>query len=347
MVCNKEEAEKANLSNKPKLLELYLGWQTGREGETTNDVNVLEGLQPHSRLEKLEISGFAGRSFPSWARNMEVDNGRQGSRLPLNKMVNITLSDCSECEEIPMFGKLPNLKYLRLQRLSNVKSINSSFYGSLNDETRTVFPALEDLVLDTLPKLTVLKGIESVDASVVNVFPHLQHLMIADCRVLMSFPTHFGSSLKHLKFRRIGSYKPLADIFHTELTLLTDLFIEEIHDVESLPGWLFYSNPNLSKLDIRLYSNLREIPDGLGTLNSLKELRISDCPNLKRIGDLGVQQLQESLRSLTTLEIYMCKALLYWPCEVLGSSLKYLELEDLSSLENLPEIIARLPKSPV
>ncbi|KAG6392122.1 hypothetical protein SASPL_146332 [Salvia splendens] len=110
--------------------------------------------------------------------------------------------------------------------------------------------------------------------------------------------------------------------------------------------WLFYSNPNLSKLTIKRCSNLREIPDGLGTLNSLKELRIKDCPNLKRIGDLGVQQSQESLRSLTTLRINKCEALLSLPCEMLGSSLKRLWLEDLSSLDNLTEIIARLPKSP-
>ncbi|XP_047958634.1 putative disease resistance protein RGA3 isoform X1 [Salvia hispanica] len=190
-VCNKEEAQKADLSNKLKLLKLNLGWKIGREGEPTNDENVLEGLQPHSRLEELEISGFGGRNFPSWTRKMEVDDVGQGSRLPLNKLVRITLSDCSECEEIPMFGQLPKLKCLLLYRLSNVKSINPSFYGSVNDVTRTVFPALEELVLDRLPKLTVLKGIESVDASAVNVFPHLQHLTIKDCSVLMSFPTHF------------------------------------------------------------------------------------------------------------------------------------------------------------
>ncbi|XP_047954253.1 putative disease resistance protein RGA3 [Salvia hispanica] len=339
MVRNKEEAKKANLSNKPKLLELYLGWKIGRQGETTNDENVLEGLQPHSRLKNLVISGFGGRSFPSWTRNMEVDDVGQGSRLPLTKLVKITLSDCSECEEIPMFGQLLNLKCLRLYKLWNVKSINSSFYGSVNDETRTVFPALEELVLDILPKLTVLKGIESVDASAISVFPHVQLLTIKYCDVLMSFPTHFWSSLKHLNFSRIGSYKPLADIFLTELTLLTELFIDGIDDVESLPDWLFYRIPNLSKLTIRQCSNLREIPDGLGTLNSLKELRIMDCPNLKWI---GVQQSQESLRSLTSLEISECKALLYLPCEMLGSSLKDLKLEDLSSLENLSEIIDTL-----
>ncbi|KAG6393875.1 hypothetical protein SASPL_144449 [Salvia splendens] len=50
-VRNKEEAEIANLSNNPNLLKLNLGWMIGREGETTNYENVLEGLLPHSRLE--------------------------------------------------------------------------------------------------------------------------------------------------------------------------------------------------------------------------------------------------------------------------------------------------------
>ncbi|XP_047954254.1 putative disease resistance protein RGA3 [Salvia hispanica] len=309
MVRNKEEAEKANLSNKPKLLELYLGWKIGRQGETTNDENVLEGLQPHSRLKNLVISGFGGRSFPSWTRNMEVDDVGQGSRLPLTKLVKITLSDCSECEEIPMFGQLLNLKCLRLYKLRNVKSINSSFYGSVNDETRTVFPVLEELVLKTLPKLTVLKGIESVGASAVSVFPHLQHLTIEDCGVLTRFPTHFWSSLKCLNIFRNRSYKPLADIFQAKLTLLTELWIDVIDDVESLPDWLFYSNPNLSKFTIEQCSNLREIPAGLGTLNSLKELRITDCPNLKRIGDLGVnnhKKVSDPLQLCRSVHARLC-----------------------------------------
>ncbi|XP_047959556.1 disease resistance protein RGA2-like [Salvia hispanica] len=345
-VDNKEEAGKANLSIKSKLLKLVLTWNGNREGETPNDENVLEGLQPHSNLKKIVIEGFKGNRFPSWTRNMVIENvSQQGCWVPLNKLIEIKLSKCSECEEIPMFGQLSNLKCLWLEGLTNLKSINSSFYRIVNEETRLVFPALERLVLVEIPKLAEWAEVESAGASDVKVFPNLQHLEISQCKQLMSFPNHSGSCLKSLRIREIGSM-PLTCIFKTKLKLLTELWIEGIDDLEYLPNWLFYNNPNLLELNIKKCSNLRELPDGLGTLNSLEKLVIRDCPNLELVSDIGAQQSQGSLTCLKSLEICECKAMLYIPCEMVGSLLEVLVLKNLSSLKNLPRIIDCLPKLP-
>ncbi|XP_047962088.1 disease resistance protein RGA2-like [Salvia hispanica] len=344
-VENKEVAEKASLSQKSKLLELRLTWNMRREVEATNHENVLEGLQPHSNMKKLEIEGFKGKRFPSWTRNMVIENVPQGCWVALDKLIEIKLSKCSECEEIPMFGQLPNLKSLWLEGLTNLKSINSSFYGLVNEETRVVFPALERLVLVEMQKLTDWEEVESVGASDVKVFPNLQHLEISQCKQLMSFPNHSGSCLKSLIIRETGSM-PLTCIFKTKLKLLTELWIEGIDDLKYLPNWLFYNNPNLLELRLRKCCNLRELPDGLGTLNSLEKLIISDCPNLERVASIGAQHSQGSLACLKILEICECKALLYLPCEMVGSLLEELELENLSSLKNLPGIIDYLPKLP-
>ncbi|XP_047976154.1 disease resistance protein RGA2-like [Salvia hispanica] len=344
-VDSKEVAEKASLSHKSKLLDLCLRWDEHREGESPTDENVLEGLQPHSNLKMLVIKGFKAKRFPSWTQKMAIENVPHGSWLPLNKLVEIKLFKCSECEEIPMFGQLPNLKSLWLEGLTNVQSINSSFYGLVNEETRVVFPALERLVLVEMPKLTQWEEVESTGASDVKVFPNLQHLEISQCKQLMSFPNHSWSCLKSLIIKGSGSM-PFTHIFKTELKLLTELWIEGIDDLEYLPNCLFYNNPNLLELSIRNCSNLRELPDGLDTLNSLEKLIISECPTLERMAVTGVLQPQGSLACLKRLEIFYCKALLYFPCEMVGSVLEELKLQHLSSLKNPPEIIDYLPKLP-
>ncbi|XP_047976225.1 disease resistance protein RGA2-like isoform X1 [Salvia hispanica] len=137
---------------------------------------------------------------------------------------------------------------------------------------------------------------------------------------------------------------PLTYIFKAKLKLLTELWIEGIYDLKYLPNWLFYNNPNLLELSIRKCLNLRELPDGLGTLNSLERLNINYCPNLERVGDIGAKESQGSLASLKRLEICDCDALMYFPCEMLGSLLEKLELKNLSSLKNLPRIIDCLTK---
>ncbi|XP_047961964.1 disease resistance protein RUN1-like [Salvia hispanica] len=246
---------------------------------------------------------------------MAVENVPQGCWVPLNKLVEIKLFKCSECEEIPMFGQLPNLKSLWLEGLRNLKAINSSFYGLVNEGTGIIFQALERLVLVEMPKLTKWAEVDSEGASDVQVFPNLQHLEISQCKQLMSFPNHTGSSIKSLIIMETGSM-PLTCILKTKLKLLTELCLEGIDDLEYLPDWLLRNNPNLLELRIRMCSNLRELPDGLGTLNSLEKLIIRDCPNLERVADIGAQQSQGSLACLKILEICECKALMYLPCEM-------------------------------
>ncbi|XP_057781549.1 disease resistance protein RGA2-like [Salvia miltiorrhiza] len=348
MVRDKEDAERANLFRKAKLIDLCLRWDiyASREEGVINDENVLEGLQPHSNLKKLSIVGFKGKRFASWTLKMAVQDVPRGSWIELSKLMSVTLSDCQECEEIPMFGHLPNLKSLWLQRLSNVKSITSSFYGLgiglVKNETRIAFPALEHLKMFAMPKLTEWAEVEDAGSSEVNVFPLLEHFHIYDCQKLMSFPIHFSSRLKNLRITRAGRCTPLANIFPTKLAFLRNLCLTELHDLESLPDWLFCNNPNLLEVEISKCKDLRELPKGLSSLILLAKLTIRECPNLILIGGGGDQ----SEGSLRHLEIRKCDALAHFPCELVGSSLEQVKLVSLKSLENLPSVIDSLAKSP-
>ncbi|XP_057781527.1 putative disease resistance protein RGA3 [Salvia miltiorrhiza] len=258
-VHDKEEAGKANLFKKSKILKLGLKWGDDREGER-NDEDVLESLQPHSDLRELEIDGFNGKRFPLWTQKMSVGDAPQGSWVILNNLMSLTLINCRECEEIPMLGQLPNLKSLVLWGLRNVKCINSSFYGRVNKDTRIVFPALERFELKWMAKLAEWAEIEISDGSEVKLFPRLQHLSIDNCGQLMSVPSHVSSScLECLSIFGIG--------------------------VECLPAdWLLSNSETLSSLRITNCPNLREISDRWGEEESEgRSFTITSLPIFPRL----------------------------------------------------------------
>ncbi|KAH6816073.1 hypothetical protein C2S51_020893 [Perilla frutescens var. frutescens] len=320
-VHDKEEAVKANIFHKPDLLDLQFEWSFQREGDEINDESVLEGLQPHPNLKVLSIKRFKGKRFPLWTQKMSVRDNPEGSWVGLNRLTVITLLNCRECEEIPALGHLPNLKSLYLVGLSNVQSINSSFYkvyniGDCKETTINVFPVLESLTLVGMPKLREWAEVESGPNCEVKPFPHLQHLQIID--------------LSHIV---------LMNIFEIKLTLLTTFSIKDIDELECLPDWLFYNNQNLSKLEVDYCPKLRELPDGLHTLNSLEELIIKDCPNLKLIG-----QSQGSLTSLRSLKIDECPELMDFPYEMVESLAPSLQTLSLVGLKTLPRVLDCLIK---
>ncbi|KAL3642183.1 hypothetical protein CASFOL_012998 [Castilleja foliolosa] len=163
-VRDKNEAMSADLFGKSGIYVLRLVWDKNKIGEDANVESVLEGLQPHPDLKSLAICGFKGKS-------LSLCEG-------LNNLVKIKLEDCCECEELPMVGHLPHLKYLYLRRLTNVKSIRCSFYGNVD-----VFPELERLELCDMPNL------KEWDDMVV--FPRLKYLKIYKCMQLGRAPSDF------------------------------------------------------------------------------------------------------------------------------------------------------------
>ncbi|KAI3470299.1 hypothetical protein Pfo_026962 [Paulownia fortunei] len=387
-VHDKEEAKSAGLFQKPNIFKLKFVWNQSREGET-HDQNVLEGLQPHPNLKSLEIYGFKGRSFPLWTLRMVVRDNLEGCWVELNNLMEIRLTRCRECEEIPMLGQLPHLKSLYLCGLTGVRSIGSSFYGIDNcstsssnnnevcKETIIVFRALERLELSDLSNLTEwleaeLPSTAETQLCEVVVFPCLEYMKLDKCRQLMSAPSHFPC-LKELEISEMDSGIPLANICGIKLISLTKLRIERLDGLVCLPDGLFYNNHYLSQLEIRdcpnlthllpclrgnkaslrellisNCSNLRELPDDLHSLNSLKKLSIILCPNLKSIPYPSDGQSQ-GFTSLRHLQIGCCEGLTNLPCEMLEScvpSLEWLSLFGLISLVNTPTVIGHLQKMP-
>ncbi|XP_057781685.1 disease resistance protein RGA2-like [Salvia miltiorrhiza] len=360
-VDDKEEAEKANLFKKSKILDLHLEWNDRREGET-NDENVLEGMRPHSDLRGLHIGGFKGKRFPLWTQKMS----------DLNKLISLTLVNCKECEEIPMLGHLPNLKSLELEGWDNLKCINSSFYGMVNNDTHIIFPALEKLKLHRMPKLTEWAEIEVLGASGVKLFPCLQHLEIYDCEQLMSVPSHVSSCLQHLKIEGIGveclpanwlftNYQTLSELYirrcpnlrelgdrdsggeqsQRNFTSLRRLRIEECQQLEYLPcEMLGFSLEGLYLDSLSSLKNLGRVIDCLSRLPRLTDLDIRGVPKFMATGCLKISPIP-SLRQVridVSMGVETVDAILQACCQ----SLKSLTLEGMESWECLPESIQLL-----
>lgn len=89
---------------------------------------------------------------------MEVRKHVEDPGIRLDNLLEIELSDCKECEGIPMLGHLPRLKSLYLRHLSNVKSIGSLFYGinenGVHKETIILFPVLQKLEFNDMENLS-------------------------------------------------------------------------------------------------------------------------------------------------------------------------------------------------
>lgn len=97
------DAKNANLIGKQDLHSVSLVWQSDSMNRPTQYENVLEGLQPNSKLKKLCISCYRGSKFSTWMKDLLLPN-----------LVEISLENCRSYEHLPPLGKLPYHKVLVL-----------------------------------------------------------------------------------------------------------------------------------------------------------------------------------------------------------------------------------------
>lgn len=190
-VENPMDAKKANLSEKKNLAKLKLHWGSGyasKSGAQNKYERVLEALEPHSSLEKLEIYGFRGRRFPVWMSNSTLE-----------KVVELRISFCKYCVRLPQLGELPHLRILSLMELPVEYIVEEDQVQKRNQSRSIQFPSLERLYLRYLPHL---KGFSKERVMRSEAFRNLEQLHITDCS---SFKLPSLSSLNKLKTLRCSS----------------------------------------------------------------------------------------------------------------------------------------------
>ncbi|KAL0456362.1 UNVERIFIED_CONTAM: Disease resistance protein SUMM2 [Sesamum latifolium] len=343
-VNDKEEAARARLVEKPNIHKLEVKWNQSRKCNNLNDEQVLDGLEPHSNIKSLTISGFCGDNFPSWIMNRTVDEG-----IRLEKLIELKLIDCNRCVEIPTLGHLPLLRILELQRLRNIRSIGPRFYYQhcgINESRRSnqpPFRALKRFILHDMTNLVEWTGISENSAStVVNAFPQLEFLKIDHCPNMTSAPTHDFSSLKELDISNVRLYK----ICGSNLRSLKSLTLSNARDITCLPETLLYGNQCLLNLSISYCPGLTcaEFPGQ--SLQSLERFYIQNCDKLKSIQYLMQGDSDNSLSSLRDLTILNCQELTHFPSTMLLSctSLEHLWVINCHNLVSFPIDCQRTPR---
>ncbi|XP_077225820.1 putative disease resistance protein RGA1 [Tasmannia lanceolata] len=341
LLRNASDAKQANLKLKKNLRELELSWRDD-DGDVEMHEEVLEGLEPHGNLKCLGIGGYEGIRFPGWIQNSLLTN-----------LVEVSLSNCRRCENLPPLGQLPSLKGLRISGMRALKQIDNEFYGNstLNGFS---FPSLKGLRLQNMENLEMWASVEEGGA-----FPCLDELMIERCPKLITLPCflHLTTSLQHLTIWNCNKLRSLLRELDN-FVALKSLKILECKEVVSLPEGL-QNLTSLEKLEIIRCENLASLPEEEGVVRGFKSLQslvIDGCKKivslpddlryltaLKKLQILGCDELASSLDgrrliSLESLEIFSCKNMVSLSDDLRYlTALKKLKICDCDELASLPD----------
>ena len=116
------------------------------EDEVTR--RLMQDLQPHSNLKRLEVNGYNGIKMLSWT-----------TLLP--NIVQLRLVDCGELRYLPWLGNFQHLETFQLLNLANLEYVeedsplaySNSNPLSLPAERLSVFTSLREIQFCNLPKL--------------------------------------------------------------------------------------------------------------------------------------------------------------------------------------------------
>ncbi|XP_078152564.1 uncharacterized protein LOC144547737 [Carex rostrata] len=337
-VSNLKDAQCANMRNKCKLEGLYISFNPDYadwvEHQNTlyidlrpeisvhdADFSLLESLQPHPNLKKLGVRFYSSATVPGWMCDP----------CSLPSIQEILLYECDNIQSLP-FTNLHTLKHLTVWGCDSFRVL----------QLEQLSPQLEKLQISCCGYLELITGLGNLDM--------LAALKISCCEVLKSI-TMDGLELVESTDPIGDSSHGKPHIGRQSISTLTrlEILLDECDEIQSLP---FNNLHTLKHLVIRycgfrvlkleqLSSQLEklEISDcgclelitGLGNLDMLATLKISSCEVLKSITIDGLQSVesthepigdsshgkprigQQSISTLTRLEIILCKLLCALP----------------------------------
>ncbi|GLT33430.1 hypothetical protein SLA2020_080240 [Shorea laevis] len=282
-------------------------------------------------LKTLAISRISNliwlpKSFlPNGVQTLYIHDCRALESLPSEMMMErLEELDISYCPALKIFlrGKLPTmLKILRIHQCEK---------------------------LESLPEGLLMNNGDACQVS------HLEELSITSCPSLKSFPTgHLPNSFKrlrvsnckHLDFipqRMLQYYRKLEEInIHGNVPQIYTLnyercYIHHCSGIDKLDGLgglesLCPFIPNLKRLTIESFKNLKSLPDKLQDLNSLDELCICSCPGIESIPDGGLPL------NLKCLRISDCPGIESIPDSGFPPNLRDLRIFKCKNLKSLPD----------
>ncbi|XP_044444368.1 putative disease resistance protein RGA1 [Triticum aestivum] len=293
-----ENAKVANLTQKQNVSELLFLWDQeiddGPKDMACNVEEVLQCLEPHSNIQKLEISGYGGLEISQWMRKPQM----------FDCLRELKISNYPRCKSIPVVWLSESLEVLFLQKLDNLTTLctNLSVEAGGRITTPQIFPRLKKLLLLELPKLEMwAENCVGEPADNLVMFPMLQELTIRNCPTLASIPVIPVVS----ELQIVGVHNTSSSEEETLPLCLEELTILGCHGVVALPSNIA-KLAKLRSLSVFHCTRLKALPDGMCGLTSLRQLKVWDCPGMEEFP----HGLLERLPSLEDLTRYDCPELL-------------------------------------
>ncbi|KAJ1267634.1 hypothetical protein BS78_07G072500 [Paspalum vaginatum] len=288
----KDDGANAKLLDKEHLKSLCLSWDVSRMYANPDmDEEVLEGLQPHSEINHLQISGYMSALLPTWL----------GEASSLVHLRSIYLEDCHALRILPPFVQLKCLKKLHLSRICGTSVVSTHSLEELVieeveqlerwiilDEFPLLATELQVLEIKGCPKLRELPFSCSFSAQTVPVhsFPLLHHFVIHDCPLLMPLPPlPLGPKVLRMTIVNVQSslFESLSYYRFKSLSYYQTLILSGTESLTSPNGVLSMHNLGaLSELSLMNCLNLTWFSweEAFQQLKYMKKLNIEGCPKL-------------------------------------------------------------------
>ncbi|XP_074565249.1 putative disease resistance protein RGA3 [Curcuma longa] len=306
-VESKEEAEKAQMKNKEYLdaLELEWGSDPKLENKLVSAEEVLEGLQPHESLKRLEIRRYCGARSPSWMKKEELSNlerlelsyfevrgSRESKLFPM--LEELQLRDMNALEELPNLGRFPCLRVVRLTRMESLKHIDFAASGAIEN---SLFPMLEELELRDMHALEEFSNLGH--------FPRLRVLRMIGMRLLKHIDFAASSAienslfpmLEELELRGMHALEEFSNLGHFPcLRVLRMIGMRLLKHIDFATSGAIENSlfPMLGELELRDMNALEELPN-LGRFPCLRVVRLTGMESLKHIDFVASGAIENSL----------------------------------------------------
>ncbi|CAL4984856.1 unnamed protein product [Urochloa decumbens] len=316
-----EEAKGIRLVEKQSIRNLELAW-TRNAKRFVDDAEVLRELVPPDTVELFTLQGYNSISFPSWMMTI-------ATYLP--RMRKCVMKDLPSCEVLllPPLGQLPSLECLEIGGMDSIRKIDGDIYGGkrafpqllhfslshmkclkewispypvgedgLNE---LAFPKLEEVIIDCCPSLRFKECLPPCKRSLfINSSDEVLFTSSVSCSAATPqlFVTCCGEALQWWSLLR-----HLPCLTHLEITDCEDLTCwstDLLRCISSLKTLIVQQGPDPK------YTT-HGLPECLGDLTSLTEIKILNCKGINAMPD-SIQQLS----CLQDLEIKGCPELVRW-----------------------------------
>ncbi|XP_017632603.2 putative disease resistance protein At4g19050 [Gossypium arboreum] len=273
-----------------------------------SDCRELETISIRGRcssLEKLHVSSCPKLSkIGDWLststslEELELSGCANLSFIPdlegFSSLRILDISDCHELETVPIRGRCLSLEKLHISSCQNIIKI---------EVWLSTATCLEELKLSNFPNLSSILYFEG--------FSSLRILDISDCHELEIDWLFTSINLEELKLSN---------------------YISDCQELETVP--IRGRCSSLEKLHVSSCPKLSKIGDWLSTSTCLKELKLSNFPNLSFIPDL------EGFSSFRILDISICNNLEIVPIGGQCSSLEKLHISSCQKLSKIGDVLS-------